>query len=198
MLQMSEQQLPVYAAEAKERIEAFRASLTEESDRGLVLVGGAFLEEELKVLLRSYLAFERSSFPSASQTTKVLEDTVSSLFSFSGGPLGTFVGKLNLAFSMGLLEEYEFHNLEKFSKVRNKFAHKIEASTLESPEVIDLIKNFVGKKANRVTVADKVAKLAYQIVTRTVILSDGGLDANKKKFYLGFAAGDPYDLKKRT
>ena len=47
---------------------------------------------------------------------------------------------------MGLLEEYEFRNLERFSKVRNKFAHRVEASTLESPLVFNLIKNFAGKK----------------------------------------------------
>lgn len=99
---------------------------------------------------------------------------------------------------MGLLEEYEFHNLEKFSKVRNKFAHKIEASTLQSLEVIDLIKNFAGKKANRATVADRIAKLAYQIISRTVILNKDGLTNDTKRTLLGFAAGDPYDLRKRT
>lgn len=103
-----------YEDEAKRRVEAFAESLLEESDRGLVLVGGAFLEKELEALLRLYFAFERSSFPSASKTTKLLEDTISSLFSFNGGPLGTFVGKMNLTYSisMGLLEEYEFRNLE--------------------------------------------------------------------------------------
>ena len=150
------------------------------------------------MLLHSYFTFERSSFPSASKTTDILEKTVSSLFSFNGGPLGTFVGKLNLAFSIGLLEEYEFRNLERFSKVRNKFAHRVEASTLKSPEVIDLIKNFAGKKADRAMVADRVAGLAYQIISKTVILNSDGLDDSLKRKLLGFAAGDPYNLKKLT
>ena len=150
------------------------------------------------MLLHSYFTFERSSFSSASETTDILEKTVSSLFSFNGGPLGTFVGKLNLAFSMGLLEEYEFRNLERFSKVRNKFAHKIEANNLESPEVIDLIKNFAGKKADRAMLADRVAKLAYQIISKTVILNSDGLDDNLKRKLLGFAVGDPHNLKKRA
>ncbi len=168
-----------------------------ESDRGLILVGGALLEDSIEALLSSYFAFERSSFPWILTTTKVLEDTVSSLFSFNGGPLGTFVGKLNLAYAMGLLEEYEFRNLERFSKVRNKFAHRIEASTLKSPVVIDLIKNFTGsKKADRTMIADRVAKLAYQIIARTIILNTDGLNADAKKVYLGFAAKDPYNLKK--
>lgn len=133
-----------YEDEAKRRVETFKASLLDESDRGLILVGAAFLEEKLEILLRSFFVFERSSFPWILKPTKVLEDTVSSLFSFSGGPLGTFVGKLKLAYAIGLLEGYESRNLERFSKVRNEFAHRIEVSTLRNPVVIDLIKNFTG------------------------------------------------------
>lgn len=69
-----------YEDEAKRRVETFKASLLDESDRGLILVGAAFLKEELKILLRPFFVFERSSFPWISKPTKVLEDTVSSLF----------------------------------------------------------------------------------------------------------------------
>lgn len=39
-------------------------------------------------------------------------------------------------------------------------------------------------------VADRIAKLAYQIIARTVILNNDALNADAKKVYLGFAARD--------
>ena len=182
-----------------EDIEELRSSLLEESDRGLILVGGALLEDKLKDLLHSHFVFERNSFSWISEATKVQKDTVKSLFSFDGGPLGTFVSKISLSFSVGLLEEYEFQNLERFGKVRNKFAHRIEASNLKSPQVVDLVNNFTGsKKSDRTMVADRVAKLAYQIIIRTRFLDNDGLNADAKRDYLEFAKEDPFKLKKRS
>ncbi|ADI13391.1 MltR family transcriptional regulator [Truepera radiovictrix] len=197
---MSQAKLPEYAAQAKKRVDAFRASLEEESDRGLVLVGGAFLEEELKELLRVYFALQRRLLNPASQSAQELENTVKSLFSFQGGgPLSTFAGKSNLAYALGLLEKYEFRSLGSFSKLRNKFAHNIESNTLQSPQVVDLVKNFLdSKKVERDAVADRVAKLAYQLIARTVILSQDDLPAETTLQLLGFARGDPYGLSQKT
>ena len=196
---MSEQKLSTYPAQAKERVEAFKASLLEESDRGLILVGGAFLEEELEELLRAYFALERNSLTPTLNTAKEIEKTVNSLFSFHGGALGTLTAKLNLTYAIGLLEEYEFRGLDSFVKLCNKFAHKIESKNLQSPQVADLVRNFLGtKKIERKAVADRVSNLAAQIITRVLILNQAGLTSGEKKTYLGFARGDPYGLKRRA
>lgn len=187
-----------YQDEAKRRIEAFKTSLSDESDRGLVLVGGAFLEKELEELLRVYLTFGRSTLTPTSETTKELEKTSNSLFSFQGGPLATFTGKLNLTYVSGLLEQYEFNSLNRFIKLRNKFAHEIESNSLDSPQVIDLVKNFLeSKRITREAVIERTSRLAYQIITRVLIFNQNGLGTEEKRRALGFAKGDPFNFTRK-
>ena len=43
-------------------------------------------------------------------------------------PLGTFATRISAAFAMGLIYDFEFRECERLRKVRNYFAHTIDAS----------------------------------------------------------------------
>ena len=187
MIKMSKRTPLAYEDRTKERVEAFRASLLNESDRGIML----------EALLRSYFVFERTSQSLITEDTKKVEKVVDKLFEY--GPLGSFAAKISLVYSLGLIPEWEYRHLELLRDIRNKFAHKIESSSFESLNVIDRIKSFTGSDdIERASVAEKVTQLGALIIARVLILSNAGLDVDMKKVLLGFAAKDPYNLKKNT
>ena len=95
-------------AERIRKICQFREILISESDRGCALMAAAFIDDSLALLLRSSLVSDR----------KVLTD----LFSHNG-PLGTFSGKINLAYSMGLISKNVKRELHVLRRIRNEFAH---------------------------------------------------------------------------
>lgn len=86
----------------------FRELLISESDRGCALMAAAFIDDSLALLLRRNLVSDQ----------KVLTD----LFSHNG-PLGTFSGKINLAYSMGLISKNVKRELHVLRRIRNDFAH---------------------------------------------------------------------------
>ena len=75
-------------AERIRKVTQFRNVLIGETDRGCALMAAAFIDDSLKLLLKRNLVDDES----------VLDD----LFDHNG-PLGTFSGKINLSYSMGLI-----------------------------------------------------------------------------------------------
>lgn len=184
--------------QTKARVELFKASLPEESERGIILIGAAFIEEELEGMLRAYFPFIRSLQNSTSADTKKVDRVANDLFG-AYKPLNTFAAKSDFAFSIGLVTDWEYRDIALLRKIRNKFAHQIGSSSLKSSSVVNLVKQFSGAKdVKRDAVIDRMTKLGYLIITRNVILSDKKLDANTKLVIMNFAAGDPYNLKRNT
>jgi mannitol operon repressor len=96
------------------KIALFSKFLTEfqnESDRGAAILAASMLDQKLKAVLKDYLIEEKST---------------DFLFNGPNAPLGTFSAKQHLAFSLGLISEYEYHDCEIVRKIRNDFAHKFE------------------------------------------------------------------------
>lgn len=87
---------------------AFQENYRQESDRGVVILAGSYLERALEQRLRGYLVDHKNT------------DAL-----FEGyGPLSSFAAKIDIAFSVGLLTvpiRSEFHRLRK---IRNFCAHK--------------------------------------------------------------------------
>jgi DNA-binding MltR family transcriptional regulator len=81
-----------------------------QSDRGVAIVGAAYLEERLAEAIRSRFVSSASS-----QVTKKL---------FEGyGPLTTLNAKIDIAHSLGLLGIHSLQDAHSIRKIRNEFAH---------------------------------------------------------------------------
>lgn len=87
--------------------------LGKESPRGKVLISTGFMEQVLKEILSAFLI-----------ENKVAEE----LFEGGNAPLGTFSARAKLAFTLGLISEKEFQDLDLIRKIRNEFAHNVKAS----------------------------------------------------------------------
>lgn len=106
-IEMMKKVNPAYA-EASQKVIEFRKNLTQESDRGIALMGTAYIDERLKVLIEKYLIEDNS--------------ILKTMFDFSG-PLGTFSSRLMMAYSLGLIPKNIFNNSNILRKIRNDFAH---------------------------------------------------------------------------
>jgi DNA-binding MltR family transcriptional regulator len=98
----------------------FVSSGDTESDRGSILVSGAYLELCIDRLISAYLRKSKSS-------ERLLR---------KDGPLGSYIARLDLCYCLGLIDEQELRSLRLFARIRNKFAHSIFISA-ESNEVND-------------------------------------------------------------
>jgi DNA-binding MltR family transcriptional regulator len=87
--------------------------LNEESDRGMVLVGASFFDNQLKIILQSFFRDMPSS---------------SSLFDGPAGPLHSLSSRILACHALGLISDMEFEDLQIIRKLRNKFAHDIQVS----------------------------------------------------------------------
>lgn len=122
--------------------------IEKESDRGAVLVVGAWLDELLGALLATKLVDHAA--------------TLKDLFGGPSAPLGSFSARINMAHGLGLIAEDEWNSLHKMRGVRNAAAHfdkkadgrgfvidfddekltaKVMAIDLLAPRIKDSVKN---------------------------------------------------------
>jgi DNA-binding MltR family transcriptional regulator len=85
--------------------EEFFEELQNESQRGGVIVGAAFLDEQLAELLRCLFIEDK----------KVVDDLINSGYS----PLGSFGTRITTAYCLGLIGKNDFHDLKIVKKIRN-------------------------------------------------------------------------------
>jgi mannitol operon repressor len=93
-----------------------------ESEKGSVLVAATMLEEQLNLLISSYMINENQTF-------------IKSL---------NFYTSTQLAFSLGLIYQSEYNAINSIRKIRNKFAHKWDITSLNDTE--EIIKECVQLK----------------------------------------------------
>ena len=86
---------------------------TGESDRGHVLVAASQVEEALENILRAFL---------------IEDNGVDELFEGPFAPLGSLSAKAKTAFLLGLITREELREVDALRRVRNVFAHEIDAS----------------------------------------------------------------------
>jgi mannitol operon repressor len=86
----------------------FMAELQRETDRGLPLVGAALIDDRLGETLRSFFCEDRTS-------GKLLDE--------ANSPLGTLSARVQGCYALGLIDEFEYAEIELIRKVRNEFAH---------------------------------------------------------------------------
>ena len=93
-------------------------------DRGLVLSLSAFSEDSLGTLLSAFM------LPS---------DASKKLLEGFNAPLGTFSARIMTAYSLGLINESQYDDLERLRKIRNKFAHTWQTIEIAKPNISSLI-----------------------------------------------------------
>ncbi len=106
----------------KEQINNTFAEILKQTDRASALVSCALLDELLERLL---LAF----FMEHGNTKRDLFDGMT--------PLSTMSTKINIAYHMGLIEQYIFEDLGLIRKIRNDFAHSFETINFETQRIKD-------------------------------------------------------------
>jgi DNA-binding MltR family transcriptional regulator len=103
-----------------DRVVEFRESLNPETDRGCGVAAPAFIDEELKVLLKSVLADE----------SKIIELAFS-----QSGPLASFSARIDFGLLMGLLSRAAWRDLHIIRRIRNDFAHSAKPLSFEDDAI---------------------------------------------------------------
>lgn len=98
-------------------------SFEKESDRGVAIVAGAFVEQYLKDFLSHFL---------------VQDQQVAVLFEGPFGPLASFAARAKMCYAMRLINETFLQDLDIIRNIRNHFAHHPAETSFENKEVAQL------------------------------------------------------------
>jgi hypothetical protein len=96
--------------------------------RGLVLICATTLEELLKRCIEAHLVEHRD---------------VKNLTNGFNAPIAGFANRILFAFAVGLISKQEYDDLTRLRKIRNEFAHSIDAS-FQSPNVVSHCESIKG------------------------------------------------------
>ena len=104
------------------RVSAALEELGKQSDRGAAIIGAAIVEDVLTECLQLRL---------------ILNNTLKErLFSYEkNGPLSNFSAKIDVAYSVGLVTASVRNNLHLIRRIRNRFAHKVEAKEFSDADI---------------------------------------------------------------
>jgi DNA-binding MltR family transcriptional regulator len=98
----------------------FEKEFQNESDRGCVLVGAAFLDNYLRSLIEAFLIDD----------PKEVGD-----FLDEEGHLRSFSRRIKAAYCMGLINKKANDDLGTIRKIRNKFAHELHGLSFEDNQI---------------------------------------------------------------
>ena len=124
-----------------------------ESDRGLVICSASHIDQILRNILESFLINSKE---------------VSSLFDDAFAPLSSLSGKAKMAYCMGLITKAEWKCIDAVRKVRNIFAHHIDAD-FSHPLVKKMCANpsiYDGRLCDRDAFLHAAMNLAIHILYR--------------------------------
>jgi mannitol operon repressor len=111
LIPMAKKKSPRKANLDEKEHETFFNELKKESDRGMVLITAALLDDMLGRCIGSFL---------------IDNPRVDQLLDNFNGPLGSLGARALAAFSLGLLSESEYKDCDLMRRVRNSFAHNCE------------------------------------------------------------------------
>jgi DNA-binding MltR family transcriptional regulator len=102
--------------------------LENESDRGCILIANHVLDLALEHMLRTEF----------SRRQVVLKKAINPLFEPTR-PLSSFSAKIQLAYSLRLLDDWAFEDLNRIRQLRNKLAHSFRIASFSQPSVEALV-----------------------------------------------------------
>lgn len=159
-----EEKRPEILPEYRE-LSIFLSEFNNESDRGAALVAASLLDEQLHDVLFAFFA----DVPTSKE-----------LLEGMNAPLGTFSSRLSAAYSLGLIQENEFREINIIRKVRNEFGHKWRGIDFKNQKIHDLCMQlpWLGpddctedeKNDPRLRFNFEIAILAFDLVWRSVLV----------------------------
>lgn len=162
---------------------AFARTLFEESDRGCVLVGTAYLDDEIELLLRE-------AFGASDDTVKKAVDP---LLKGGNAPLGSFWARIKIALAMGLINTDVHDALDKMRELRNAFAHKTGTVSLSDEKVAPILSSLTSH-VQKIVKAFKLLIEKYVSEARAATESHGktlsipaGMSPSRIQFVLAVA-----------
>lgn len=106
-------------------------NFAQETDRAAAVLGGAFVDARLELVLRKRL--------SANQ-----DELLGHM-----GPLGTFSARIDLAWGLRWVDSDSAHDLHVIRKIRNDFAHHLDSElSFESQSIADRCRNLRSADAH--------------------------------------------------
>jgi DNA-binding MltR family transcriptional regulator len=161
----------------------FRATLSEETDRGCILMSAALLDHELEEILKSYLIDDKK--------------VVNNLLSNNGG-LGNFSARIDMVYALGLISEKIYKDLHIIRKIRNDFAHIADPISFETQSIKDRCSNLyynnfthkVDTRSHFIRVVSGILGILYVKKSKCSNImkeKDVELTYEKKEKYTGWA-----------
>ena len=149
-------------------LQEFWGNLKSESDRGVVLISAELIHNRLTNLFEKYLILN--------------SDLKKAIFESALSPLNNFSNKVKMAYSLGLIDEKHFNNLDNVRRIRNKFAHRIFDASFEDDEIIEFCKKF---KISRLSGYDPLnyRHLFYDVAYYLAGYLEGRISSIKKLKY---------------
>ena len=104
------------------------SEIESQSDRGVAIIGASWVEEALRVAIKSKLECDDEAV-----WNKLFENS---------GPLSSFSAKIDIARLLGIFDRDVYSGLHAIRKIRNEFAHAITgkdlgAITFATPHISD-------------------------------------------------------------
>jgi DNA-binding MltR family transcriptional regulator len=128
MIDHAVSQLPTAAGSWMKEVATFRTYITNETDRGAVLMSAAFLDDKLRELIEKRLVQDRKISRRA--------------FDFNG-PLGTFSSRIDLAYLLGIIPKNAQRDLHTIRSIRNQFAHHASPLSYDDEKIKPLCEKLV-------------------------------------------------------
>ena len=105
--------------------------LENQTDRGVAIIGAAYLEERLAEALMSYFSDKIKNKVTINKNRETVEKRI-----FRGyGPLTTFSGKIDLGFALGFYGEKSLADFHVIRDIRNDFAHTVDPVSFTSQAI---------------------------------------------------------------
>lgn len=104
-----------------EEIQAAVKDFGSQTDRGVAIIAVSMLEKMLEIVLTQRM------MPLTAKQYELMFGRMR--------PLSSFSAKIELALALGVISENLYYQIDALRKVRNAFAHRIEALTFDHPEV---------------------------------------------------------------
>ncbi|UYY98644.1 MltR family transcriptional regulator [Peribacillus frigoritolerans] len=105
----------------------FEKELKISSDRGIALICGSIIDQQLSILLKSFL---------------IKSETIDKDLFKGNGTLADFDSKIKMSFYLGLISKSEMSNITYLQRIRNKFAHQISNISFENNDIKNMCSNF--------------------------------------------------------
>lgn len=146
--------------------DALLADLQKESDRALVVIMAAVLEDALTLKLAQKMRRFSEGKKGRSDFDRMFSNN---------GPLSTFSGKIAMAYRLEIIDEQTRDELDDIREMRNACAHSFFPISFNLPELAKVCRRLLGKEDSLVKIDDDAGRadlrLAFQVAALCIFLT---------------------------